>query len=293
MRSLRTLGACAVLLALALLPTTAGQDVMDLAEDHEYRIAYGDIPSTDAVETPARWNVLEHHDVERAGSITLVLPRGAIEPLLRNAPANATVEQNQVGYNVTFDAADQGTVRLELSYGLIGAVDSFATSFFLPESSHVVLYIHDGAEIKSGSHAATNVLPADGRQMHDYPGVSGTFWFQVGAATPPSPTAGGGFGLLPFAVGIAVGAIVWAVLVQQGIVQKRKRRQTASTAAHKQAASAEDKATLQARKRALMAALKELEVAKMNKEIEPAAYDSLKADFKRQTVTVMRALEDA
>jgi len=41
-----------------------------------------------------------------------------------------------------------------------------------------------------------------------------------------------------------------------------------------------------------MAALKEVEVAKMHNEMAPEVYDAVKADLKKQTVTVMRALEE-
>jgi len=50
-------------------------------------------------------------------------------------------------------------------------------------------------------------------------------------------------------------------------------------------------AVLEGKKRALMAALKEVEVAKMNNEMPPEVYDAVKADLKKQAVTVMRALE--
>ena len=42
-----------------------------------------------------------------------------------------------------------------------------------------------------------------------------------------------------------------------------------------------------------LAALKEIEVAKMNNEMPTDVYDAVKADLKKQAVTVMRALETA
>jgi hypothetical protein len=42
-----------------------------------------------------------------------------------------------------------------------------------------------------------------------------------------------------------------------------------------------------------MAALKEVEVARMQNEIDVATFETVKADLKRQTVTVLRAIEEA
>lgn len=269
---------------------------MDLDEPHEYRLAFGDVPSTDAVEPAGRWNVIEHHDLPATGEVFLPVSPLAIEPVLAlgGAPASATREAR--GYRIVFDDGATGDVRLRISYALPGRVDGLVLTLEMPENQtgHVVLYLDPGARIDFVTAQSSGMQPAGDKTMHDFPGVTRTFAVQIGAvAAPPPGPASEGFDWIALAIGAALGAIVWALLVRQGMVQKRSRKQTAGVAAHKQAAAREDKATLEGRKRALMAALKELEVAKMNKDIDGAAYDALKADFKRQAVTTMRALEEA
>jgi hypothetical protein len=278
--------------SLLLHAAAAQDDVLDLDETHEYRIAFGDIPSTSVAEPAAQWNVLEHHDLNGT-DVFLPLNPLAITPVLslRGAPAEAARED--LGYRITFDEGAAGTFRVRLSYGLAGQSDRFVATLAVPDASpgHCVLYLDPGARIAFVNAQSSGQMPAGERTLHDFPGVIGTFAVQVGAeSVPPGPT--GGFDWTMLVIGLLVGAAVWAILVRQGVVQKRTRKQTATVAAHKQAAAREDKPTLEGRKRLLMAALKELEMAKIQKEIDAPTYDALKADFKRQAVTTMRALEE-
>ncbi|MFO1536051.1 MAG: hypothetical protein ABR586_10330, partial [Thermoplasmatota archaeon] len=85
----------------------------------------------------------------------------------------------------------------------------------------------------------------------------------------------------------------WAFLVQRGMVQARGRKQVAQVAAHTEAAAQDPPAVLEGKKRALLAALKEVELARQSQEMDTPTYDAVKAEFKKQAVTVMRALETA
>lgn len=114
----------------------------------------------------------------------------------------------------------------------------------------------------------------------------------VTTTATPGPTATPAFSWTSLVLGLLAGILLWAFLVQRGMVQRRSRKQVVATAAHT-AAAAEGTEMLQARRRTLMAALKDLEKAKMNKEVPVDVYDRLKAELKKDTVTVMRAIEAA
>ena len=88
-----------------------------------------------------------------------------------------------------------------------------------------------------------------------------------------------------FAVaGIVVGFLLALFLARKGMIaQKAKKFEKGGTM--------ESRDMLEARRRTLMAALKELELAHEAKEVPDNAYAPLKEEYKAQTVRVMRNLE--
>ncbi len=292
----------ALLLALLLLPAAAAQDGMAFTENHQVRIAFGDIPSTEASETPFQWNFEE-----------TILASTNEDYIINKGPGH---QAHDVDCDCDFAVADEGdTLRIrfldnstpeaKLTYTHYAEGSSTWGAFLgLPDDALVLVYTAPTMDVAA---SVPNELPADffyPREpgstdptlvIHQYHSVGG-FWFTVfpaGEAVTPAPVADGSNAWMWLLIGLLIGAGAWYALVRFGYVQKRQRKQVAGEAAHKVVAKTEPKTVLEGRKRVLMAALKELEMAKMNKEIDTEAYDALKADFKRQTVTVMRALEEA
>jgi hypothetical protein len=187
----------------------------------------------------------------------------------------------------------------------------FSLWFETPDDASLSLYVRPGQGVASEREAAVAGLASTdenpGLSIWRFDGTSSDpfyhdQWFVVYpgrvALVPADTLAPGPGGLainpwLMLAVGVVLGAIVWALLVSRGAVQAKARKQVVSTAAHVEAAANDPPAVLEGRKRALLAALKEIEVAKMNNEMPNEVYDAVKADLKKQAVTVMRALETA
>jgi hypothetical protein len=126
-----------------------------------------------------------------------------------------------------------------------------------------------------------------------FSGLPDPFWISVAPAAAAAPPPSAGFPWLYSGAAFVLGCIAWSLLVSRGLVQRRSRKQTAAVAAHVEASRSETPALLEGRKRALMAGLKELELARQANEIDVATYDQLKAELKRETVIVMRALDEA
>lgn len=86
--------------------------------------------------------------------------------------------------------------------------------------------------------------------------------------------------------GLFVGLIVMMVAIRQGWVASRAKPK------FEKAGAAESRALLEARRRTLLAALKELEQAHEAKEVPDDAYAPLKEEYKAQAVRAMRNLEE-
>jgi hypothetical protein len=84
--------------------------------------------------------------------------------------------------------------------------------------------------------------------------------------------------------GLAIGFLLALVLARRGVIAQGAKK-------FEKGGAMESRETLEARRRTLMAALKELELAHDAKEIPDAAYAPLKEEYKAQTVRVMRTLE--
>ncbi len=283
----------ATLTALMLAAPVHAQDGMSFPETHQIRLAYGDIPSTDATEPAGSWNGHETRQVSVAdGDRSFPLPDGATEPRLEDDSIHFNATFTDGAFQITWDDQADGVVTFTITYKLPGSPDHFAFEA-RGSDKRVFLYAAQDTFVHAASTAST--LPSatvPGITIYDFESTPDRFWLTV-APSAVMVEDEDGFDFLGIIIGLLIGAALWALLVQRGIVQKRSRRQVAATSAHVAAASTESKATLETRKRLLMAALKELEMAKMNKDVEPATYDALKAEFKKQTVTVMRALEEA
>lgn len=292
-----------LLLAVAVLvlvvPATAQNGMpseFGVPDQYDFwaRIGEGDIATTEVAEG-AGWNVAEYVRFSTEGGehrILLASDSGEVVDV-SCACGNATAQ----GMEIVIPDAGAGnhTVRLVRNFpATSGVLVDFA--LYGGQVGYIIAYVPNGHHVDTSAQLLWdppwNCTSAPCR-IHEYE-TSGGLHFAI----LPGPAPGGtiieadeSFPYLPVVLGILGGILLWAFLVQRGLVQRR-RRQEVTTAAHKTAAT-EGKDVLEARKRVLMAGLKELEMAKMNKQVDDATYDKLKSELKRQTVTVMRALEEA
>ena len=241
--------------ALVLLALPASAQPPTYTQAYVARVGFGDIP-TAADEAGEGWNVVEQ---VRVGNATVQRAFGA-------------------------DPDEDGGIVLALS--IPAGLESDAV---------VVVYVPAGRTVTApGTPSMELPCTQGGCTIREYKGTAAEplpspFVVTVQSAAAPAPSGPNPW--IYAAVAFVAGCILWALLVRQGVVQKRSRRQAVATAAHEEIAAKEPRPVLEGRKRALMAALKEVEIAHQAKEMDTATYDAVKAGLKRETVNVMRALE--
>ncbi len=287
----------ALLLALS---ASAMAQTMVIDSEHQVRIAFGDIPSTETTEPEGQWNVEHHLYLPEGENRTIAVPAGhalGVAYVNDGADFDLDIDGRQLTFtcNAADEASPDGTCLIHVPHSIGGSIDAFGMTMPVLDNHTVMVYTIDGLQVTTGSDNLVGpgfYYPDTNLLIHQYQTDSNRFWMTVQptavAEEVPTPSAITWQGIV---IGLIVGAAIWFILVQQGLVQKRQRKQVAGTAAHKEVAK-EGKATLEWRRRALLAAMKELELARADQNIDLEAYDILKADFKRQTVTVMRALEE-
>ena len=314
----------AALLATTPVASAALQDNLDsVTEDTYLRGAVGDIPRTSPTEPAGQLNLVLYLRMEHTqGTETrtlVVLPTGAAEDgadctcggLQRNA-ADGEMFGDPPGSFVALaipTGEPSGSYVAAYRYHVphLGG-DLYAFTLDIAQrdarSLGISLYVPQGSVADSDLAPSGPLLPSTaenpGFVIYHYEGTpaapTSSAWFVLhpGTAAPAAVAAGGDGGIhwLELGLGALVGVLLWAFLVGRGMVQRRGRREVRREAVHEAMAGREAKPVLEARKRALLAALKELEVARMAKEMGDAAYDAVKADLKRQAVAVMRALEE-
>lgn len=270
------------LIALLLLASATAQP--GTLDDEGLRVAFGDNPSTTETEATGQWNFQELHILPN-GTHQLDAPDYARQ--LSVICSECQFVRSGAGFSVT--VTNETTVKL--AYSAAGGVPFSAEANF---DGRFILYAPTGTYLQSSLGLSKVGAAASDPSLELYFGdAAGSFWFTVSPLAPATVSKDSGFDFVALFIGLVAGLAIWAFLVQRGLVQKRKRKQVAGTAAHKEVAKVESAPTLEGRKRVLMAALKELELAKMNQEMDTAVYDALKADYKKQTVTVMRAIEES
>lgn len=280
------------LLVLLLVAPLAAQPMDDLSrinQDHAVKLAFGDIPLTTAVEPAGAWNGVAY---AKGAAATFVLPNGAAYDGTDCSCANFTVSRTGDRFELTTNAS--ATFAFRFHFPALTAL-----AFSVPGQStatQIIVYAQDGFAVTSNLVRQGEALPTtDGtRFIHSFelPAGGNAAWFTVHPSiTTVAPAKSPDY--LMLAAGIILGALVWAMLVGRGLVQKRSRKQVVATAAHVEAAKTEPRPVLEARKRVLVAALKELELAKQENQVDTPTYDVVKADLKKQAVTAMRALEES
>jgi hypothetical protein len=304
----------ALLAALALVAITAVPASglsMSYAQAYQVRGAVGDIPSTTNVTEPAgAWNLEQRVVVQHAQgtptTLNLRVPAGAaVVHAACSCPVHfaGSGQIQSFALNATLPSGPY-TILLTTSQPT-GAAFGFTLDIppTMAADSVAILFVPDGNSVDSSTSPGQGALPCtDGKPctieaFGEQGGLGTTPWFTLHPAStvaaPSQQPAAAAFPWLTVGLAFLGGAIVWALLVQRGIVQRKGRKQVAQAAAHEQIAATDPPAVLEGKKRALLAALKEVEMAKQGQEMDAATYDAVKAEFKRQAVTVMRAIEEA
>jgi hypothetical protein len=302
--------ACLAALVAGLLPAADAQ--MDFQQGYQVRGAVGDIPSTPAVERAGTWNVEQllkaTHTNGTAQEVRFNLPTGSsLETVLCSCPhVSNQVESGTVVVTLAPNNPSGVTdVRVVSSQPFNTAVAlSVRAPAEAPKDAEVILYVPVGMAFEAAGKASSPGSSTSGTstiQAFTFDAsapMPDPFWATIHPSVADTASAapasygmdfGAGFLLLG---GLLAGALLWAFLVSRGIVQRKGRKQVAATAAHVEAAQNDPPAVLEGKKRGLLAALKEVEIARQTNEMDVPTYDAVKAEFKKQAVTVMRALDE-
>ncbi len=286
----------AALVLLFAAPATAQPTEYGFSEDYLARVGLGDLSLVDGTEPSDAWTVAEYVRFQHDGNETRIDGIPADRLVLDCTCINLTIDGTTavIGTDV---AAGEYVLRVVRSVPSADLATRLAL-FSAPATSRLVAYVPDGSVLLAGVETGEGLVCTQGGcTIHEASPVRSDAVAIVPAGIIVAPTpVDEDDGMLgewgPAILGILVGIALWSYLVSKGVVQKRRKQEVAK-AAHVEAAAAESQDTLTARKRVLMAGLKELEKAKMTKEIDTDVYDALKAELKKETVTVMRALESA
>ena len=301
-----------VLALAALLAAPAQAQPPTFPHAYQLRGAVGDIPTTVGAEPAGAWNLEQRLTVQFSNTTettyTFTLPDGAdvTNTTCTCNPSQVRVTATTATFTLTTQVASgEHTLTVTTSQP---AGDAIAFDLGMPLTSApadrvIILYVPGGSSLVASHEPTEEPLTSTSgtASIHVIDGSTSPLGDRFWAAIVPGTVATGDDDsdaawtewLVPAAVGLLLGIVLWALLVSKGLVQAKSRRQVAATAAHVEAAAAEPAPVLEGRKRALLAALKEIEVAKMNNEMPNEVYDVVKADLKKQAVTVMRALETA
>ncbi len=311
----------AVALLAVVLPQPGASQAMTF-DDTTYVLhgGYGDIPTTTYVEPSTTWNLEQRLLMKVANhngnQVMMDYPSGSqVIRMNCTCGVNGFDDGDHAVFN--FAAVADGNYSVFVTstqpyYGKAWAVSFFPLEMNNPADMIAVLYAPPGEAIDACVPPAQAPMPAvsSPQTIYVFGGAAHPInchptWFTIRPAvagttvTPPTTgpdtttTAPASTNWLYLAAAFIAGLVLWAILVSRGIVQRKQRKQVASTAAHVEAAQGESVAILEGRKRALMAALKEIELARQANELDVPTYDTLKAELKKEAVTVMRAIDEA
>ena len=312
--------ASALVLAIAFVAMPAAAQTMPtFTQAYQARIALGESPASWAEADG--WNVVQKvrlaHATGNETAITLRVPDGMQVGTATCSCGAVASEQSGSSVTVRIPAATASgdhDVELPASQQEVKAnpavpgstAPAFAPALHIPagreSDAAVIVYVPDtytlqrpvaaDSELRCTENAPCTIVTFVGSAARPLPSPFQPT-LEPKAATPPD-TPSPSPDMMPWlyaAVAFVLGCVVWAMLVRAGAVQRKTRKQVVATAAHEEIAAKETAPVLEGKKRALMAALKDVELAHQGREMDDATYDAVKADFKRQAVNVMRALE--
>lgn len=296
-----------LLIALLFVPAVSSQDPHEFDPDgYSFRGVLGDDPRTTAEEDADLFSVHETFPVVNDGTddlteVRVFLPRDA--DLVTLAASNGTLQGTILEGDVESDG-QWLTYRYPGNESVApGASDpGFTFRYTLPAADPAdVRLTRRGIPLGLPSYSFLVLVPNDvvvrsepPMQALDFEVYEGFTAYMLGESPGDSLSlelapAGGGEGdggadLNWLLIGIA---FVAGAVIAYGLAKMRgpARPSRAETMAGRTVAD------LEARKRVLMASLKELELAHRSGEIPSQAYNPLKAELKGETVKVMTELE--
>ena len=292
------------LVALVLLLPAVNAQPPTFDQAYQVRAAVGDIPTTTPTEPAGTWNIEQRLTVQfdnaTSADHTIALPGGS-ELVAANCtcnPSKYTVDAQAVRFTLQTDLPS-GAYTLTVTTKQVAA-EAFSFSIRSPievdaQDRVAILYVPTALAFDAPVAATSPGMSTDGQsRIEVLAGFGSLLWASLhpdDAYVPASKAPNQSMPWIWLAAGVLAGAIAWAILVSRGVVQKKSRKQVAGVAAHVEAASNNSPAVLEGKKRALLAALKDIEMARQANEMPVEVYDVVKAELKKQAVTVMRALE--
>ncbi|HEX9816720.1 MAG TPA: hypothetical protein VGB18_07050, partial [Candidatus Thermoplasmatota archaeon] len=176
------------------------------------------------------------------------------------------------------------TFSIRFEYDVGRTYDRFVTT----EPAQLVIYAEPMDNRVPVGENVPEFFPTETRYHAVDENVADGHHYTVEFVTVQTEGPGGTRDLTPYLfafVGVAVGFLIALMLARRGLIaQKEKKFEKGGTM--------ESRDMLSARRRTLMAALKELELAHDAKEIPDNAYAPLKEEYKAQTVRVMRTMDE-
>jgi len=181
--------------------------------------------------------------------------------------------------------AQNGSFTVYVEYDVTGTSVKLATTY---DVARLTVFVSHKASEAVTSDYFTQWIPIDYRVEHatrnDVPAnQTYTFSFQAAPTAPSQDRTPILWGVL----GLVAGIVLMLIGVRMGWVASRPQK-----AKFEKGGASEARTMLEARRRTLLAALKELEHAHEAKEIPDDAYAPLKEEYKAQAVRVMRNLEE-
>lgn len=202
--------------------------------------------------------------------------------VVKDGSGHDTAYVNLSALHTAIATSDTFAIRFEYDVG--PTYDRFVTS----EPAQLVVYAEPiDDQIPIGENLP-DFFPTSDRYHAVDEDVADGHHYTVKFVTVQATGGGGTRDMTPYLfalAGVAVGFLIALMLARRGLIAQKEKKFVKGGAM-------ESRDMLTARRRALMAALKELELAHEAKEIPDSAYAPLKEEYKAQTVRVMRNLED-
>lgn len=202
--------------------------------------------------------------------------------VVKDGRGHDTAYVNLSAVHTAIATSDMFSIRFEYDVG--PTYDRFVTS----EPAQLVIYAEPLDDRVPVGENVPEFFPTETRYHAVAQNVGDGHHYTVEFVTVQAEGPGGTRDLTPYLyafVGVIVGFLLALTLARRGMIAQKTKK-------FEKGGAMESRQMLEARRRTLMAALKELELAHDAKEIPDNAYAPLKEEYKAQTVRVMRNLED-
>ncbi len=203
--------------------------------------------------------------------------------VVNDGSGHDTAYVNLSALHTAIATSDKFSIRFEYDVG--PTYDRFVTS----EPAQLVVYAEPiDDQIPVGENLPNFFPTSDRYHAVDENVADGHHYTLSFVAVQTTGNGGATRDMTPYLyalVGVIAGFLIALMLARRGLIAQKEKKFVKGGAM-------ESRDMLTARRRTLMAALKELELAHEAKEIPDNAYAPLKEEYKAQTVRVMRNLEE-